>query len=125
MRKILKIATAAVVVFFVFYSVVLNTAVFNAIGLCRYQPAEEECICMESCCSVIGTISDCCCYFSETPYQTDTIITYESFGKSIYNDMCEIHTYDKSDFNALYIVDYETQYINNNIVNKIFRPPKV
>jgi len=123
MRKILAVTTAAVVVFSVFYSVILNTVVFKAIDLCWYQPAEES-NCME-CCAGTGTTSNCCCYFSETPNQTDTLITYESFSKSIYNYICEIHTYDKANLALLYIVDYKTQYINKNIAEKIFRPPKV
>jgi len=125
MRRTITIATIFIVAFFVFCSVILNSAISVAIGLCCYHSAEEESICMESCCSGIGITLDCCCYFSVTSNQTDTLISYEQFGKSIYNYLCEIHTHDKVDFAALYIVDYETQYINNNIVNKIFRPPKV
>jgi hypothetical protein len=123
MRKILTIAAAAVVAFSVFYSVILNTAVLKAISLCLSQPAEES-NCMESCCTGVGITSDCCCYFSETPNQTDTLVTYESFSKSIYNYVCGIHTYDKANLNALYyIVDCETKK-NQYIALEIFRPPK-
>jgi len=125
MRQTITIATIFIMAFFLFCSVILNSAISAAIVLCCYQSAEEESICMESCCSGIGTTSDCCCYFSVTSNQTDSLISYEQFGKSIYNYLCEIHTHDKIYFAALYIVDYETQYINDNIVNEIFRPPKV
>jgi len=85
MRRTITIVTAFAAAFSVFYSVILNSAVSTAISLCCYQSAEEESICMESCCAGIGTTSDCCCYLSETSNQTNTVISYEPFGKSIYN----------------------------------------
>jgi len=122
-RHTIIIAAAITVAVSVFYSVILNTAVSKVIGLCLYQFAEEN-ICMESCCSGVETNSGCCCYFSETPNQTDSLVSYESFDKSIYNYMCAIHTYDKTNLIVLYILNYETQLNLNNINSKIFKPPK-
>jgi len=124
MRQTITIVTAFAAAFSVFYSIILNSAVSTAISLC-YQSSEKENICMDSCCSEIGTSQDCCCYFSEIPDKNDTLISYELFGKSINNYMCAIHTFNNSNFTELYSVNYETQNNPKYIVNKIFRPPKV
>jgi len=123
MRQTITIAAAIIMAVSVFYSVVLNPAVSKLVGLCLYQYAEDS-VCMESCCSGTETFSGCCCYFSETPNQTDSLVSYESFDKSIYNYMCTVHTYDKTNLAVLYVLDYETQFNPNNINYEIFKPPK-
>ena len=123
-RQIITVAATFVVAFSVFCSFILNTAVSMAIGLYCYQTAEEDNLCMDSCCAETGKSPACCCYFSEIPNQTETLITYELFNKSIYNYLCAVHTFDNSDLTELYNVDCEIKNIPEYFVYKIFRPPK-
>jgi len=123
-RQIITIIAAITAAFSVFYSVVFNTAVSAAIGLCYCQSVEEKDLCVESCCAGFGTTTDCCCSYSKTHNQTKTLITYETFGKSIYNYMCSIYKYDNSILKGLYNVNCEIYCTPKYIVYKIFKPPK-
>ena len=124
MRKIVTIAVVVIVAFSIIYSVILNVAASAAIGLCLYQPAEEENFCTGSCCAGMGQSSDCCCYISEIPNNTENLFSYESFSKSIYNYICAKHVFDNVNLTELYDINYETRCTPKYIVQKIFRPPK-
>lgn len=119
MRQTFSVAAVIMLAFSVFYSVILNTVVSTEAVLCGYQAIEED-DCADSCCCG----DDCCCYFSDVPTKTETLISYESFGKSIYNNMCAVRTFDNSNLAELYSIDSETQFSPNNIIYEIFRPPK-
>jgi len=122
-RQTITIAATLVVAFSLFFSVILNSAVSEAIS-CLNQSAETEAACMDFCCAGIGTSPDCCCYLSEMPNQNDSLIIYEPFGRSVYSYMCNIYKFDKTNFMELYNVNCETQGSRQYIAFELFRPPK-
>jgi len=124
MRQTITVTATLTVAFSLFCYVILNSVVSTAVSLCLYQPAGKEGVCMDFCCAGIETSPDCCCYLGEMPNQNDTLILYEPFGKSIYSNICAVHTFDSYNLKELYNVDCETQNSPKYIAYKIFRPPK-